>query len=188
MTAGPQFLNDPAVRTRLIEIVHELAMEKDKNSLLEKILSGARELTRADAGTLYVVAAGRLHFKVFQNDTIGISFGPTSETVLVLQPVPIDQTTVSGFSALKGVSLNIEDVYSDSSFDFSGPKKYDQKSGYKSTSMLVVPMRGKSGAVIGVLQLINSKDPATGAVVPFPAAIDELAAAFASHAAETLEA
>ncbi|TAL16389.1 GAF domain-containing protein [bacterium] len=181
-----EYLKDEKIKSRLIEIIQDLAAEKNKDALLEKILSGARELTRADAGTLYVVSGGRLHFKVFQNDTIGINYGPTSETVLVLQPVSIDETTVSGFAASRGLALNIPDVYLSSSFDFSGPKKYDAKSGYKSKSMLVVPLRNKNGSVIGVLQLINSIDPATKEIVSFPRRLEELAAAFASHAAETL--
>jgi HD-GYP domain-containing protein (c-di-GMP phosphodiesterase class II) len=166
---------------RLIEIGIALSAETNLERLLERIVSHARELTDADAGTLYIVDdAGLLQFKIIQNDTLGIRQGGAA---LRLDPVAVDRSTVSGYVALTGESVNIEDVYASDKFDFTGPKRYDKTTGYRSRSMLVVPMRDHEGNVIGVLQLLNARVPGTGEVVVFPREVEALTTAFASQAA-----
>lgn len=152
---------------RLIEVGISLSAETNLDRLLEKIVAFARELTGADGGTLYTVEGDKLHFKIIQNDSLGIFRGGASGEALSLEPVPMDRSTVSGYAAVTGELVNIEDVYYSDKFDFTGPKRYDQRTGYRSQSMLVVPMRDYEGQVIGVLQLLNAKDAESGATVPF---------------------
>ena len=73
---------------------------------------------------------------------------------------------VSSRAALTGEVVDIPDVYTATEFDFSGPKKYDQQTGYRTTSMLVIPMKNHQNDVIGVLQLLNASDPASGKIIP----------------------
>lgn len=172
--------------SRLVEVGISLSAETNLERLLEKIVTYARELTLADAGTLYTLEEDRLHFKIIQNDTLGIFRGGATGEALSMEPVPLNRSMVSGYVALTGEFVNIEDVYSSDKFDFAGPKKYDERTGYRSRSMLVAPMRDHEGEVIGVLQLLNATDPETGASIPFAQDVENLTRAFASQAAIAL--
>ena len=168
---------------RLIEIGIALSAETDLDALLEKIVHHAREVTGADAGTLYLLSDGQLHFKVVQNASLGDFRGGATGRQLEFPPVPLDAANVSAYAAMSGRAVNVDDVYESEEFDFTGPRTYDRRTGYRSRSMLVVPMKGHEGSVIGVLQLINALEPESGAVVPFPTRIAGLAQALASQAA-----
>jgi len=168
---------------RLTEIGIALSSELNLDLLLEKIVLYSRELTGADAGTLYLLREGKLHFKIMQNQTLGIFKGGTSHEKIELEPVPLDKSNVSAFSAIEQKTVRIDDVYESSEFDFSGPRRYDAVTGYRSRSMLVVPMKNHVGDVIGVLQLMNATDPATGEVVDFSSDSEQLTESLASQAA-----
>ena len=73
----------------------------------------------------------------------------------------MEESFVSAYAAIHKKTINISDVYSSTEFDFTGPKKYDEQSGYRSQSMLVTPLLNHEEEVIGVLQLLNAIDPAT---------------------------
>lgn len=169
--------------SRLVEVGISLSAETNLERLLEKIVTYARELTLADAGTLYILENGRLHFRIIQNDTLGIFRGGATGEALSMEPVPLNREMVSGYVALTGEMVNIEDVYSSDQFDFTGPKRYDERTGYRSRSMLVAPMRDHEGEVIGVLQLLNATDPDTGAAIPFAREVESVTRALASQAA-----
>lgn len=154
---------------RLTEIGIALSAEHNLNRLLEQIVDEARSLNCADAGTLYTVDwdARVLHFAILQNETMGTRMGGESGDRIMLPPVPLSPSNVSAYVALTGQVVNIPDVYEAEGFDFSGPRRYDAVTGYRSRSMLVVPMRNHEDEIIGVLQLINALDPKTRQVVPF---------------------
>lgn len=172
---------------RLIEIGIALSAELDLLLLLEKIVGCAREMTHADAGTLYLLKDNKLHFRIVQNETLGIFYGGKTGKFINLDPVPLTKSNVSAYVALTGETVNIEDVYESEEFDFTGPRKYDAKTGYRSKSMLVVPMKNHEGEIIGVLQLMNAKDKKIGTITAFPDAVVDLTRAFASQAAVALE-
>ncbi|MBI3948211.1 MAG: GAF domain-containing protein [Armatimonadetes bacterium] len=155
---------------RLTEIGIALSAERDLNRLLERIVDEARSINNADAGTLYRADwdARVLNFAILQNESMGTRMGGVRGDRIDLPPVALDPSNVSAYVALTGEIVNIPDVYEAEGFDFSGPRRYDAVTGYRSRSMLVVPMRNHEDEVIGVLQLINAQDPRTGAVVPFP--------------------
>ena len=169
--------------SQLTEIGIALSAELNLDALLEKTLHHARELTRADAGTLYLLLGGQLHFKILHNESLKVFKGGTTGVAVDLEPVKLDMANVSAYAAIQGKTIHIEDVYRSAEFDFSGPRKYDKMTGYRSRSMLVVPMKNHHGDVIGVLQLINATEPETGAVGAFSDEAVNLAEALASQAA-----
>ncbi|MEN8141998.1 MAG: HD domain-containing phosphohydrolase [Thermodesulfobacteriota bacterium] len=157
----------------LVKIGMALSAEKKLERLLEMIVTEARRFTNADGGTLYIKNdRDQLEFKIIQNDSLGVRVGGTGEHI-TWQPVPLqdaqgneNHNNVSAHCALIGEAINIEDVY-DADFDFQGTRKFDANTGYRSKSMLLVPMRGHENEVIGVLQLLNSRDIETGEVIAF---------------------
>ncbi len=154
--------------TNLRDIVRlgiELSAEKDKNRLFEELLRTAMEITGCDAGTLYLFRDGKLHFKVMKTLSQGVSRGERGETI-DLPPVELREENVCAFSAIRRELVNIPDVYYSDRFDFSGPRRYDAMTGYRTCSMLVVPLEDAEGELIGVLQLIN-KLGADGGFLPF---------------------
>jgi len=171
-----------------------LSTERNTDALLELILSKSREITKADAGSLYLVeeeAGGGKHlvFKLTQSDSHSVPFRRFT--------LPIDTRSIAGHAAATGQILNIKDAYRIRHLPFRLNRDFDQKFGYRTKSMLVLPMKNQRGEVIGVLQLINAKknsetkliSPGIVAdeVVPFLRRSQELASSLASQAAVALE-
>jgi HD-GYP domain-containing protein (c-di-GMP phosphodiesterase class II) len=171
---------------KLSDIGRALSGVYDLNTLLEMIVDQARNFTNADAGTLYIVEENTLRFKIVQNDSLKIRMGGKDGESIPFAPVELNESNVSAYVALKGLSVNIPDVYNTDLFDFTGPKKFDQSSGYRSQSMLVVPMRDHYGDVIGVLQLLNATNFTTGAVTTFSQDYESLTESLASQAAVSI--
>ena len=168
---------------QLSEIGRALSAERDLNTLLEKIVDQARNFTHADACTLYIVEDQKLRFEIVQNDRMSIRMGGKTGEAIPFPPVELKESNVSAFVALKGVPVNIPDVYDTDLFDFTGPKEFDKVTGYRSQSMLVIPMRNHEDDVIGVLQLMNAIDPETGNVIPFSPDFESMTESLASQAA-----
>lgn len=171
-----------------------LSSERDINRLLETILVAAKRITRADAGTLYMVDADAqvAKFEAVRNDTLGIAMGGTTGTPIPFYPIHLvgkdgvpNSSMVVAHTALSGETVNIADAYTAEGFDFSGTKSFDKKTGYRSTSFLTVPMRNHEHEIIGVLQLINAKDE-FGAIVAFSSEDQHLLESLASQAAIAL--
>ena len=172
-----------------------LSNERDINRLLEKILLAAKEITHADGGTLYRVADDEksLRFEILRNDTLKIALGGTSGNPITFPNLPFtneqdeqNNSMVAVYAALHAETVNIQDAYAAEGFDFSGTRKFDEHTGYRSKSFLTVPMKNHENAIIGVLQLINSIHPETGQVVPFSLADQSLAESLSSQAAIAL--
>ncbi len=157
--------------------------------------SNLRQITRADAGTLYLLeqddhGGAQLRFKIAQNDS-----NPRDYTEFVM---PLDKKKISGYVAATGSMLNIEDAYkipTDREYGFSD--SFDKETGYRSQSMLTVPMQDHKGEILGVIQLINRKtdfgmkisspEEVDRVAVPFPKDIEQLVLSLASQAAVSLE-
>lgn len=169
---------------KLLEIGIELTREKDVERLLEKILNVAMEITNCDGGTLYTLSENYLNFKIMITKSKNVLKG-CSHGEITLPPVPMKKNNVCSCSAIEKKLINIADVYSSSEYDFSGPKKYDSMTGYKTKSMLVVPMEDDQGDIIGVLQLINSMTKA-GEIVPFNKEYNKVISSLASQVAISL--
>ena len=171
---------------KMSDIGRALSGVQDLNTLLEMIVDQARNFTNADAGTLYIVDNNTLRFQIVQNDSLKIRMGGKSGGTIPFPPVELKETNVSAFVALKGISVNIPDVYDTDLFDFTGPKKFDQSTGYRSKSMLVVPMRNHENDVIGVLQLLNATNPISNEVIAFSQDYENLSESLASQAAVSI--
>ncbi|MCB1645868.1 MAG: GAF domain-containing protein [Pseudomonadales bacterium] len=180
---------------RLIDIGISLSAEKDTERLMETILLEAKDIAGADAGTLYIKTRdNRLEFTIVRTDSLGIAQGGTTGSEISLPPVSMfdaeglpNHKNIVTYVALTGQSVNIRDAYDSTEFDFSGTKKFDEGTGYRSRSFLTIPLKNNQANVIGVLQLINSIDPATGEVTTFSKEIEPLIEALASQAAVALE-
>jgi HD-GYP domain-containing protein (c-di-GMP phosphodiesterase class II) len=179
----------------LNEIGIALSQQRDTNSLLETILEAAKRITNADAGTLYLHEQEQrvLRFEILRNDTLKTAMGGTSGVPISFYPVQLydedgnpNHAMVVSHSALSGETVNIPDAYMAKGFDFSGTKKFDAKTGYRSQSFLTVPMLNHEHEVIGVLQLINAQDRETGAIVPFSSDDQQLLESLSSQAAIAL--
>lgn len=172
-----------------------LSAERDIDQLLEQILEKSREITGADAGSLYLVersgengdpGEGQLRFKLAQNDSVQVSF---RESIL-----PLDDNSMAGYAARHASTENVHDVYRQPPHSrYQASRSFDDRSGYRTKSMLMVPMQDHKGQVIGVVQLINKKRrPSTllqpvelveEEVIPFTSVDEELVGSLASQAA-----
>lgn len=179
---------------RLTGIGLALSGETRLERLLEMIVDEARVLTKADAGTLYIVdkEGRKLDFSILQNDTMKVRMGGTSGNEITLPPVPLyssgkkpNKSNVSSYCALTGETVNIADVYEAEGFDFTGPRKYDAATGYRSKSMLVLALKNHEQDIIGVLQLLNALDD-EGEVIEFSANVVDIVGSLASQAAIAL--
>jgi HD-GYP domain-containing protein (c-di-GMP phosphodiesterase class II) len=176
-----------------------LSAQRNIRHLLQMILSQSREITSADAGSLYLVERGkdhethkddRLRFKLTQNDSVMVPFEERT--------MPLDETTISGYAALTGKLVNVADAYNlPQGSPFRYGRSFDEKSGYRTKSILTVPMLDHDDQVIGVVQLINKKrdpkavlQPVTlveELVIPFTAVDEDLVKSLASQAAVAFE-
>jgi HD-GYP domain-containing protein (c-di-GMP phosphodiesterase class II) len=167
-----------------------LSAEPNPRFLLETILSKAREITNSDAGSLYLIDDGRdapvLRFVLAQNDSVSVPFRAAT--------LPLTEDSIAGHVALTGEVVNLADAYAPpADAPFSVNRRFDEEAGYRTKSMLVVPMRTPQGETIGALQLINCKDDRTarlgGAddvathVRPYGKRHEKLAGSLASQAA-----
>ncbi len=175
----------------LVKIGQALSAEKNLDRLLEMIVSEARRFTNADGGTLYIKKEleEALDFSIVQNDSLDVRMGGTGKQItwpsvpLVTEEGRKNERNVSAYCAIYGKAINIKDVYDAEGFDFQGTKDFDKTTGYRSKSMLVIPMRDHEDEVIGVLQLLNARDRKSGEVVSFAARDEESITSLASSAA-----
>jgi len=170
-----------------------LSQERDIDKLLETILIAAKNLTHADGGTLYRLVEDKLQFEIVRTDSLSIAMGGTSGNPVPFYPIPLhnkdgepNYTMIAAYAALMHRTVNVADAYTEEGFDFSGTRNFDKRTGYRSTSFLTVPMKNHEGNIIGVLQLLNATDAASGHVTTFGEEDQRLAESLASQAAIAL--
>ena len=168
----------------IVDIGIALTTEKNKNRLLEKILKKAMDVSNCDAGTLYLFTGDSLEFKIMKTLSQGVSKGENGE-VIELPPVPLKEENVCAYAAIHKELINVEDVYHSERFDFSGPKRYDAMTGYRTRSMIVIPMEDSENELVGVLQLMNAQDN-EGKVVSFHEDDEFVLRSMASQAAVSI--
>lgn len=176
---------------KLTEIGIALSVEKNLDALLEMIVVQAMNFTKADGGTIYIMTPDErsIAFKILQTRSLNFRMGGTSGKDIPFPPVQLykedgtrNEQQVSAYVALTGKTVNIPDVYEIEGFDFSGTRKFDQGTGYRSKSMLVTALRNHENEIIGVLQLLNAKGD-DGETIPFSKKFQELIESLASQAA-----
>jgi HD-GYP domain-containing protein (c-di-GMP phosphodiesterase class II) len=176
---------------RLNSIGVALSAEHDHKRLLETILLGAKELTNADGGTLYSVTEDKkLKFEIMRTLSLDIAMGGTTGKEITFPPLPIylengapNTNMVAAYSVVNATTVNIADAYLTEGFDFSGTRKFDETTGYRSKSFLTVPMKNHENEIIGILQLINAIDPITNQIIAFSDSHQRLVESLASQAA-----
>jgi HD-GYP domain-containing protein (c-di-GMP phosphodiesterase class II) len=176
-----------------------LSAQRDINQLLNLILLKSREITGADAGSLYLVErtkergngnGDRLRFKLAQNDTVVVPFEEST--------MPLDDTSIAGYVALTRRRVTVPDAYRlPEGSPYHVSRSFDEASGYRTKSMLVVPMCDHDNQVIGAIQLINKKRDRRAVlqpvslveeeVIPFTTVDEELVGSLASQAAVAFE-
>ncbi|MBD3842841.1 MAG: GAF domain-containing sensor histidine kinase [Campylobacterales bacterium] len=179
-----------ATISKLNSIGVSLATQKDVSSILKNILLNVKEFTNADGGTIYIAYGDKLTFKHILNDTLNIVQNDSEEPDDVWNYLTINeenQNMVAIRCALTKQIINIDDVYDSTRFDFSGTKKFDSKTGYRSKSMLVIPMIGDDNSLVGVLQLINKIDLFTKEILAFSKEDENLAHSLASQASVAVQ-
>ncbi len=154
----PESLNvqgDADFVTKILGIMEKLYFIKDVHALLDAVLFQARQLTRADAGSIYLIENGVLNFSYIQNDTLFVSSGG-NKYLYTSNTVAIDNQSLAGYVALTGKPLIIEDVYNiPPEMPFSFNEIFDQLSGYRTKSVLAVPLITSHQKTVGVMQIIN---------------------------------
>lgn len=201
-TAAASLADRAALRGASAESEHllrlglALSAERDITTLHQSIVRSARELTRADSGSLFLVEDGRngervLRFAVAQT-------GAQEDGTYLGFALPLAPTSISGYVALTGEVLRIADVYAvPQSAPYRFNPSFDRANGYRTKSVLCVPMRDHAGRVVGVIQLINRKPEAglrlrsqeeiEAAVQPFSAHDEHVLTSLASQAGVALE-
>ncbi len=171
---------------KLFRTIETLFSIKDLDSLLENVLTEARQFVNADAGTIYLAARGFLYFSFVQNDTL--FRGETKDKYISSgASMPIDKASLAGYVARTGETILIDDVYHiQSEVTFSFNPAFDQKTSYHTRSILCVPLKTRENEVVGVLQLINAKNE-SGKVVAFSMQDKLFISQFAQNAADAIE-
>jgi phosphoribosyl 1,2-cyclic phosphodiesterase len=151
----------------LLLFLEELARYRDESVVLDRILFKAREITHADAGTIYLAEGDELVFAYTHNDSL-FSVDSAHKHIYSNIRIRIAQSSIAGYVAATGKPLNIADAYRlPSGLPYSFNDSFDRSSGYVTTSLLVLPFFDNVGKLSGVLQLINSIDPQTEKPCPF---------------------
>lgn len=157
MSDGNFSSRDSAVLT-ILETCEEVNQLKDVDTILDKILFESRRFANADAGSIFLVEKNSLIFSYVQNDTLFKS--ETSNAALYQNfGIPISEQSIVGYVAKTRQSLVIDDAYElDATLPFSFNKSFDEKSGYRTTSMLTIPLIAQESRLVGVMQLINARN------------------------------
>jgi HD-GYP domain-containing protein (c-di-GMP phosphodiesterase class II) len=175
------------------QVTLEFLTERNTALLLERILTTSREITNADAGSLFLVEeeGGDKHlvFKLTQNDSHSVPFSSFK--------MDIDTHSIVGYAAATGQILNIKDAYRIRNLPFQLNRDFDQKFGYRTKSMLIIPMKNQKDEVIGVLQLVNAKrhreskvtspEAVAKEIISFSQLHQEQVSSLTTHAAVALE-
>jgi HD-GYP domain-containing protein (c-di-GMP phosphodiesterase class II) len=189
-----------AMRSReigeLTRIGVALGTERDLKTLLDLILTQARRISSSDAGSLYLVETtdqGPTRLRIRLAQTFSKPEAPFVEFT-----IPVDRTSLAGHAATTGEALIIDDAYFlPPDVEYSINRSFDERNGYHTKSMCVIPMKDHGEQIIGVLQLINRKrqfdavlasaDAVEQQVVPYSRRTVELVTALAGQAAVAIE-
>lgn len=162
-----------------------MSRTRERATLIRHTLFEGQRILQCDGASLYLVTPQKtLKFTM-----------RTREDKLVASEIPLfdpetglpNEKYVATFCALRKQSVLIDDVDQETRFDLSGTRTFDEHSGYKTVSLLTVPLAPRDGAVVGVLQFINKLDPVSGDVTPFTPDLVPLVEALAAQAAVTLD-
>jgi len=137
----------------------ELSRINDLDILMERVLLRARQFSNADAGSIYIREGEWLHFSYTQNDTLQSKLPDGEKLIYSTFKIAIDEKSIAGYVAATGKALNIDDVYNlEVTLPYSFSKRFDETVGYKTQSVLTLPLHNSSDQLLGILQIINTQD------------------------------
>ena len=166
----------------LLQLGIAIGSDGELPSVLDRIVTQARRFTGAEAATLFLREGAALRFAVIQNDVTARRMGQP-EGRLEVERLPLDVPSLAGYVANSGEILNVPEAYDiPRGVPYSFNWRVDLATGYRTHSVLAVPLRDASRRIQGVLQLINATDP-DGNFVPFHPRLEDVARAFAAYAA-----
>jgi HD-GYP domain-containing protein (c-di-GMP phosphodiesterase class II) len=171
----------------VIKTTREILQIQDLDVLLERILTEARKIANADAGSIYIIEGTSLKFSYTQNNTLQKKLPIGKKLIYNTYTIPINNNSIAGYVANTGGIVNIEDAYNiDPTQPYQFEKQFDVLSGYRTISMLTIPIKTHYGSIVGVIQLINAKYP-DGAIRVFSEAEEPIIQHFADNAAIAIE-
>jgi HD-GYP domain-containing protein (c-di-GMP phosphodiesterase class II) len=180
---------------RLQEIGLALSTEDDINVIFELIMDEAKNITNADGRTLYMISddSKTMKFEIMATDSMNFSQGGTTGVEITIPPMQLfnedgtpNHSSIVTYSANTGKIVNIKDAYKEKGFDFTGAKNFDKDTGYRTTSVLSVPLKNHENDIVGVMQLINAKDPKSGEIISFSDHMQNQVESLASQGAVAL--
>ena len=180
---------------RLQEIGLALSTEDDINVIFELIMGEAKNITNADGRTLYMISddAKTMKFEIMATESMNFAQGGTTGIEIKIPPMQLfdeegnpNHSSIVTYSANTGKTVNIKDAYKEKGFDFTGAKTFDKNTGYRTQSVLSVPLKNHENDIVGVMQLINAKDPQSGKTISFSADMQYQIESLASQGAVAL--
>ena len=180
----PQYSSEEV--SSILKIIDDLNTLKDVDTILGRILSESRRLSHADAGSIFLVQGKELVFSYVQNDTL---FDREKGRAALYQnlTIPISHESIVGHVAMDREPIVIEDVYNlPEGVPYKFNTSFDEEYGYRTVSILTLPLLTIEKRLVGVMQLINAKDDDNN-IVPFDERNQVFVSFFANNAAVTIE-
>ncbi|MEW5773947.1 MAG: HD domain-containing phosphohydrolase [Thermodesulfobacteriota bacterium] len=175
-----------AFASKTLQTIEELNQLIDIDGILDLILGDCRRMANADAGTIFLVEGDTLKFSFVHNDTL-FRQDVTSKVLYADVTLPIDESSVVGHAAVSRQVVVVDDAYDlGPGLPYTFNKDFDRKTGYRTLSILTVPLTTFRDQLVGVMQVINAKD-GQGRTIPFSAAAKEQVPLLAGKAAAAIE-
>ncbi len=150
-------ITDPTKFDKVLKTTHGLLQIQDIDMLLEHMLTEVRNIVGADAGSIYLVEGAALQFSYTQNATLQKKLPFGKKLIYSTFSIQINNKSIAGYVAHTGMTVNIADAYRINDYQpYSFDKHFDEATGYRTQSMLSVPIKMSDGKVVGVIQLINA--------------------------------
>ena len=174
----------------VLKNLEELNAYKDLDTILDRTLRLARRIVDADAGTIFLVEENGLRFSYVHNETL-FKARTVDRAVYADYIIPVDEESLVGYAALNAKPLIIKDAYAiPDNAPYSFNRDFDERTGYRTRSVLTIPILSSQGVVVGVLQIINAGkngDNKTNAPDPLAKESLQLLRLFANHASVAIE-
>ncbi|KAA1164533.1 HD-GYP domain-containing protein [Pseudoalteromonas fuliginea] len=188
----PQHIKDKINLHHFIDISVRLTTEKDSSKLLDDILQVIMSIANSDAGTIYSITDNKqLKFETVINESLDLYLGGRLGKPVDFPNIDLfidgkeNKTAIVAHAVNSGEVINIPDVYAALPFDMSAARAMDARTGYRTQSMLTIPLKDHADDIIGVIQLINVKDDENNNI-PFSEELVTLVRSFASLGAISL--
>ena len=188
----PQHIKDKTYLHHFIDISIRLTTEKDSSKLLDEILQVVMAISNSDAGSIYSITDDKkLKFETVINKSLDLYLGGHLGNPVDFPCIDLfingeeNEAAIVALAVNSGKVINIPDVYDALPFDMSAAREIDARTGYRTKSMLTIPLKDHNDDIIGVIQLINVKDE-NDQIIPFSEDLVTLIRSFASLGAISL--